>query len=122
MRYFGGDGNHFLAVAPVAEDPLRLWSAGIQSQFSLQNMSAPVATLSPVPAKNIIILKYRSDRIANGSIKVYSARGEKLMHVQSKFSVGLNAQALHISALSDGLYFLKLEDGDRTTTLKFIKN
>jgi uncharacterized delta-60 repeat protein len=95
---------------PVTENH---FSDNILSKQNLVNTSA--AYVSPNPVKDILHIQNLSS--STKTISIFDLRGKILQQV----ATANNSYTLNVSQLPAGMYFVKVIDDRKTTTLKFIK-
>jgi hypothetical protein len=93
-------------VREVSDPTLRINDPSYDNEISLY----------PNPAKDILHLKW--DGINKISVTFYNSVGQEL----SKFFLSNNKSIIDISELQNGLYFLKINDGNKTGIKKLIIN
>lgn len=77
---------------------------------------------SPNPATNKISIDYTLDQLKNVSIDIFDILGKKVksFSIEDKI-IGKNNTTLDIEFLKDGIYFIQLNIGEQSETLKFEK-
>lgn len=71
--------------------------------------------VSPIPAGDILNLKYNKDVLIN-SLRIYDTQGKQVLQITKNFS------EINIEELKSGLYFILAEDNEyKNLTRKFIK-
>jgi hypothetical protein len=70
-------------------------------------------TLYPNPVNNFLQLKLNVGEILIAKVKIYSAYGEKVINTEFK-------ENIDVSNLSPGVYFCKVQSGNRTEIKKFV--
>ena len=91
------------------------------STNDIENKSqlTPLATAYPNPTKNKLTLKFHEE--AEYLITLFQPNGEKIYETTSR---NKNTQEIKTSALSEGIYFIKIKSKSKSsnTVIKFIKN
>ena len=96
-------------------DPSALSINDIENKSQL----TPLATAYPNPTKNKLTLKFHEE--AEYLITLFQPNGEKIYETTSR---NKNTQEIKTSALSEGIYFIKIKSKSKSsnTVIKFIKN
>ena len=94
-------------------DPSALSINDIENKSQL----TPLATAYPNPTKNKLTLKFHEE--AEYLITLFQPNGEKIYETTSR---NKNTQEIKTSALSEGIYFIKIKSKSSNTVIKFIKN
>ena len=94
-------------------DPSALSINDIENKSQL----TPLATAYPNPTKNKLTLKFHEE--AEYLITLFQPNGEKIYETTSR---NKNTQEIKTSALSEGIYFIKIKSKSSNTLIKFIKN
>ena len=79
-----------------------------------------VLEVYPNPANNQIQLNYYTSTTGNVSISVVDVTGKVFISKADYAAAGVNAYALDLSELSNGVYFVQVKNGDMQTIDKFI--
>jgi len=76
--------------------------------------------ISPNPAGNEIVLSYELKQNEKLSIEIYSLTGQKIKTIENPFSNGKNEIRINAEILNNGTYFLRMNNGKKSDTVKFI--
>jgi hypothetical protein len=86
-----------------------------------QNTIIPLKnSIAPNPVSNELNLSYYSASTGNVKMEIYNLIGEKVLTKSTFVVSGNNKVSINVSELAKGEYFLKLEQGTLSETLKFI--
>lgn len=77
-------------------------------------------SIAPNPVSNDINLSYHSNSTGNVTLEVYNLIGKKVAEKSSFVVAGSNKIQMNVADLSNGNYFLKINQGTYTETIKFI--
>ncbi|GAA3580182.1 T9SS type A sorting domain-containing protein [Snuella lapsa] len=77
-------------------------------------------TLFPNPTKDIVNLKFNQISVSTVSITIYNIQGK--LALKTAGTIQNNRTQLNISTLKSGMYFIKVSDGNGTSTRKLIVN
>jgi O-glycosyl hydrolase len=94
-------------------DPSALSINDIENKSQL----TPLATAYPNPTKNKLTLKFHEE--AEYLITLFQSDGGKIYETTS---INKHTQEIKTSALSEGVYFIKIKSKSSNTVIKFIKN
>lgn len=96
---------------------LRTMNSGVVTAIKKQSINN-IFTISPNPTNALLTIN--SGKVINGNVKieVIDALGKVLLSEDYK---EFNQSTINVSALSSGIYFVKISSGDNATTKKFIK-
>ena len=94
-------------------DPSALSINDIENKSQL----TPLATAYPNPTKNKLTLKFHEE--AEYLITLFQPDGGKIYETTS---INKHTQEIKTSALSEGVYFIKIKSKSSNTVIKFIKN
>ncbi|NDU98550.1 S8/S53 family peptidase [Spirosoma terrae] len=102
------------------------WSTERYVHFPIVTSVAPLSdslfTIYPNPAEHTIDIQYAYPNVRQLRISVIDQQGR--VQLESQLSNSRNGQfqgSLRLNNLATGLYFLKLDDGERTQLRRFIK-
>lgn len=106
----------------------RLKQTDFDGQFEYSNL-VPVKiegtitnpTVYPNPVTNDGILEFNASAASSTTITIYDVSGRIAYSNQLQTNKGFNHLILPTSALSNGMYFIHLNNGVESTNLKFIK-
>ena len=76
----------------------------------------------PVPAGNILKYEFSIEQNAVMNVSVIDVLGNVVIKQETKAVKGINNFKLNINQLSQGIYFLKVNNEKELTQIKFIKN
>lgn len=81
-----------------------------------------IARVYPNPSSGSISLEFHLVNPSNGSIELFDVAGRRVLNVfEGTFHSGLNSFSADISALQQGVYFLRIQDASSSKTLKVTK-
>lgn len=86
------------------------------SIIELQNLENKIA-IYPNPTHNLLTIEQQSPITSKQSAAIYDLTGKVLL----QFSISSQKQTIDISALSSGVYFLTLDDGEQSVNKKIVK-
>lgn len=101
--------------------------------FSIDNFTTQVATglneiaavsglkLFPNPAGNTLNLQYNDAEAGSSVLKIYNTMGMEVLSDMRDNTAGMSQQAIDISALQAGVYFLEISSGSKAQKIKFVK-
>jgi len=98
----------------TAPDGSYAWYLG--TNLSTRSLNQTAFSVSPNPASDYISIDYKDNTTGNLTIEIYDSLGKRCLA-----ETILDKQPVRVQQLSKGLYFLKVSDGNKTTTQKFIK-
>ncbi len=78
------------------------------------------AIISPNPASNEISLSYELKQSENVSIQIYNLIGEKVRSIENVSTTGKNEMKINVEGLSNGAYFLRINNGKKTDNVRFV--
>lgn len=101
--------------APGTSDYLKSSNPSVFTFASLSTIDSQLNGISifPNPTKNILNIKGLETTLE--SVEVYSITGQKVI------STTTNLNTINVSAIANGVYFLKLNTADASKTIKFVK-
>lgn len=74
----------------------------------------------PNPTIDKINVEFEVRKVSNINFKLYNLLGQNVLSHQKMFSAGHSKQQIDVSGFVSGIYFLKLQNGDHSTTHKII--
>ena len=80
-----------------------------------------LASLYPNPAKSFIMLSYNAEKSGTLNLSLTATNGKELQKQKITVQKGMNLQTINVSALSNGIYFIRIIQNGRQRVLKFIK-
>lgn len=86
--------------------------------LSTNENSLLVSRLYPSPTKGILTIEF-DNLLGNSSIKIYSLQGKEVY--TNKQQIQNNTTQIDVSNLSQGVYFIRLENENQFTIKKFLK-
>ncbi len=92
--------------------------------FSEEKNILPSSTkpsLSPNPAKSSITISMFSESAKFAQITISDINGRTVQSLKASLAAGHNKKTIDIVELKSGLYFVKINDGQKLTVLKFVK-
>jgi hypothetical protein len=95
------------------------------STTGMDEINAEEISVFPNPAVNE--LRIKNDELRIGSIEIFSTLGEKRLTLPFDFAQGgrpverSRSVSIDVSSLGTGIYFVRVNSGDRIFTAKFIK-
>ncbi len=78
-------------------------------------------TVSPNPVADEIFVTYTSVTNGNMSLDIFSADGKLVKSINTSVAKGENNYTYNVSELAGGVYYMKINNGIETTSMKFIK-
>lgn len=93
---------------------------GTLSVGSMENQNSNVRIV-PNPSQTSAAIEYSSARASHVDIVVIDAAGKHVFVMSRDLNRGMNKIALPISNFSAGVYTISLREGNRTQTLKWVK-
>lgn len=129
-----GNTSSIKSYQAIDEKPIigtsyyRLKQTDFDGQFEYSNL-VPVKiegtitnpTVYPNPVTNDGILEFTASAASSTTITIYDVSGRIAYSNQLQTNKGFNHLILPTSALSNGMYFIHLNNGVESTNLKFIK-
>lgn len=91
--------------------------SGIRDNTMVQDFEL---TAFPSPATENIKIKYVADNNYNATITIMNTVGKKVAIQSAETRHGTNYISLDVSSYASGLYFVKVQLGDKTANAKFI--
>ena len=88
--------------------------------LSIQNIETNKFIMYPNPANNVVNIKFNNALRGKLTISVYSIQGKRVFNTEA-YSVN-NKIEFNVSTLSNGMYFVKLKNGQKETVQKLIIN
>jgi hypothetical protein len=79
-------------------------------------------TIFPNPVEGIGYLTFNASVTSNFIVEIYDVAGKKVVSENYTTAKGSNTFTLNTEALSQGMYFLNLNNGVESTTVKFVKD
>lgn len=101
--------------------------------FSIDNLTTQVATginelavvpglkLFPNPAADVLNLQYANIEAGSFALKVYNTMGVEVISEMHGNKTGMSLEAIDISTLQPGVYFLEIASGSKSQKIKFVK-
>ncbi len=81
-----------------------------------------IIRLFPTPASSSVNLTFTNDQMSTVDISLYDITGRIVMNRSVNTTVGVNEVNMDITNLSKGVYFVKVNDGIRTTANVLLKD
>lgn len=78
-------------------------------------------SVSPVPATSAVQINYNTQQASDVVINVFDISGKLLARQVEHANGGTNTFGLNIANYAAGVYFVTLNDGKQTSTVKFVK-
>ena len=75
----------------------------------------------PNPASNILNIAFDAPRSGTAGITITNTTGQTVMELKANMQQGSNQQQINATALSSGVYFVQVKQGDNTGNCRFIK-
>lgn len=88
----------------------------MSTNLATENFDQVAFNISPNPTSDYISIDLKNDVSKSVTIEIYDSLGKKCLSETIE-----NKQPIRVQQLSQGMYFLKVSDGNKTTTQKFIK-
>jgi hypothetical protein len=124
IAVIGGASHHVFMIADNVVDPTELQNsinaALITSGVSQETKNASWANVFPNPADDQLLLTINSPKILPLKAEIFNLDGKSLGIVfdgspqSGNFNIDVN-----LSGYQPGIYFIRLGDGERTSTIKF---
>ena len=92
----------------------------VDSLLSTSDMDFDEIAIAPNPAESNVTISFGSIRTEDVTISIYNSLGQKLSTYSSSAINSSNQAQLDVSNLSQGLYFVSISDGNRTTSKKLL--
>ncbi len=89
---------------------------GLAADLSQQHSS----TLFPNPANDQVVLTVHAEQAGQAQVQVFNVLGETVLEMRCVFVPGENRFTLNVNALSGGTYFVKVNDGEKSSVQKLI--
>jgi hypothetical protein len=96
--------------------PTKMLETGIKSNIS----DIGELTLYPNPNEGLFELSYVNYNIAPAKISVFDIVGKKIADLTMDDANGRQKKELDLRTAPAGVYFLRVESGNASTTMKFI--
>jgi hypothetical protein len=80
------------------------------------------ADIFPNPVKNNLFVRLTTPTGGNCNLQLYDAAGRQLLRHVFNTVPGRNTLPLRVEGLAQGIYFIRLEAGDRRQEIRFMKN
>ena len=122
-----GDSDQDILITGWNRFVVRISKLYTNDQFAVSNDDLMTYTLdftpypNPTKADNLYI-NYITEENTPVTIKVYDLNGHLLFHQKEFALIGQQAFSLDISFLTQGSYFIELNDGKRKRSRKFLVN
>lgn len=110
--------NRLMAVLQNSPRRASLTTSDVWQPLAAQSFSLPGMSVYPNPANDVLNIA-SGNNITPDSYIIYNSLGQQ---VTSAKLTGNTSSVINISSLTNGVYFIKLEKGDKASTLKFVKN
>jgi hypothetical protein len=120
----GGASHTIFYSANNAVDPTALQN-GINSALAAANgindiqQASISASLFPNPVSNLLNLSFRLDKQSMVNIDIYDNLGQKIFTKSENCSQGINHSEIYTKDFKKGIYFVKINNGKSSSTLKF---
>lgn len=92
----------------------------VDSLLSVGDAAWEDVSLAPNPADEMVAINFGNLSTENVSITLYNSLGQAVQNYSSNIIAGSNTAQLDISNLSQGLYFVSISNGNRSTTKKLM--
>jgi hypothetical protein len=76
--------------------------------------------LFPNPANNTLTINYFTPSMENTTIEIYDLMGQLVNSINANATEGFNSRELDLTSMSNGVYFLKVNQNNNTLTSKFV--
>ncbi len=94
------------------------WFEGVAAPVTgIDDMNTSSLQVFPNPANEQITVVTGSEKYENGRILIFNSQGSMLKNVQTN---GVTSVRINVSDLTSGLYFLKLESGNKSATTRIV--
>jgi len=94
----------------------------VEESPSMDNLRLSLLPVAPSPASNVVKIRFSIDRESPVSLFVYDGSGRRIEKILSgTLEPGYHEIRYNASALSSGVYFLRLNAGDRSLVRKWVK-
>ena len=115
----------FAARFPYSPNNVKqgFWKKDLDQATGLQEEFEPSLSVYPNPIGlgEILNIELPLTKVQNVSVQVYDLTGKQLAQVyQGELSIGVNLLDFNTSSLSNGVYLLKISQGEKVLTHKFI--
>jgi hypothetical protein len=117
IRVYGYQGANSTTVCYTLRVQLGTASKGISDDTQFGNNSI---SISPNPTGYVANLSYKFKEAGNASIIVTDKTGAVVMKKSTIINEGQNRQALDVSTLANGMYFIKIQNGDEIQMAKIM--
>jgi Metallo-peptidase family M12B Reprolysin-like/Secretion system C-terminal sorting domain/Bacterial pre-peptidase C-terminal domain/Fibronectin type III domain len=117
IRVYGYQGANSTTTCYTLRVQLGTASKGIIDDTQFGNNSI---SISPNPAGYVANLSYKFKEAGNASIIVTDKTGAVVMKKSTTINEGQNRQALDVSTLANGMYFIKIQNGDEIQMAKIM--
>ena len=91
--------------------------SGIKSTSGFADFSV---NIFPNPANNNLTIELNSDKNTSVSVKVTDINGRVYLSENIPVNSGMNKSSMDISALSSGIYFVSIDNGEIVTNKKLV--
>ena len=122
LKKYGETDSSYYKIYFTAFDYTEGKYVFVQEKLSLVSSRVPEATtllgLYPNPASDQLNLVY--DHVGEMDIAIFDATG-RIVHNSTRQGSGYNQLTLNISSLERGIFFIKINAGDSSEVLRFIK-
>jgi hypothetical protein len=96
------------------------YSRIITSKNCLNDIQANMEVF-PNPFDGVLNLTYNSIDNLPANVSVFDATGKTVYKTEINSTEGFNSNSIDLKILKDGIYYLKLENGDKTENFKLLK-
>lgn len=94
------------------------WFEGVAAPVTgIEELNTSSLQVFPNPADEQITVFTASENSVKGRILIFNSQGSMVKNVQAN---GENVVRIHVSDLTNGMYFLKLESGDKSATTRIV--
>lgn len=94
------------------------WFEGVAAPVTgIEDLNTSSLQVFPNPADEQITVFTASENSVKGRILIFNSQGSMVKNVQAN---GENVVRINVSDLTNGLYFLKLESGDKSATTRIV--
>ncbi len=76
--------------------------------------------LYPNPCKGKLILQIQYANTADAKLKVMDILGQSVFEKEMSISSGINKEEINLSSLKEGIYLIRLQEGNKTYTRKLV--
>jgi hypothetical protein len=117
IRVYGYQGANSTTTCYTLRVQLGTASKGISDDTQFGNNSI---SISPNPTGHVANLSYKFKEAGNASIIVTDKTGAVVMKKSTTINEGQNRQTLDVSSLANGMYFIKIQNGDEIQMTKIM--